>query len=287
MKLILETLWPTLIEILNSSMGYMEKWYFVIFALLTFALISTKGFSQQTLSSYRWGHVLCYDRLTMPYTAVVDSHLHFRPFAVAEAPPFEQMVQYLEDAGVLFANIYGIGQVLPATSRCQNLIGNKCSRTPLRPSFRNDILNAENLMKWRISNYIIGNRKVYFTLSMTFPDLSDPSSVLSGVHFLEREYPQSFFRWMGEVNLVKQHFFNRGIRAVPKFKIPEWEPFMAILRQRNMPLALHSDLGNDDDPTKYISWMEEVLQHYPDNKIVWMHAGISTELKKNGCRSTY
>ncbi len=256
-----------------------RKWYFIRFVFLGFILSSTEGLSQRTLTSYNLEYMSsCYDRLTMPYTAVVDTHLHFRPFAVSAAPPFEEVVQYLRDAGVLFANIYGIGQVLPATSSCADLTS--CVSIPIRPSFRNDILNAENLTKWRISNQTNGNRNVHFVLAMTFPDLSDPSSVLSGIHLLDREYSQRLFRWMGEVNLVKEFLFNRGMEAVPKSKVPEWQPFMTVLRERNIPLAIHSDLGNDNDPTKYISWMEEVLQLYPDNKIVWMHAGISIRLTK-------
>ena len=216
----------------------------------------------------------CYDRETMPYTMVVDTHLHFRNFIVDLSPPFEDVIGYLESTGVLFANIYGIGQVLPADSDCTSL--STCRRDPLFTSFRNDILNAENLILWRKSNRY--NQNVHLVLSMTFPDLSDPSSVLDGISFLDREYSQGFFSWMGEVNLVKQQFARRGFRSVPKDQIPKWEPFMAILRERNIPLALHSDLGNDNYPTRYISWMEDVLNLYPDNQIVWMHAGISFEL---------
>ena len=53
---------------------------------------------------------------------------------------------------------------------------------------------------------------------------------------------------------------------------------METLRERGMPLAIHSDLGNDDDPTLYLPLMEEVLRLYPDNRIVWMHMGLSREL---------
>ena len=241
----------------------MKKQYFISFVLLGFILSSIKGFSQRILNSYHLEYIStsCYDRSTMPYTAVVDTHLHFRPFNVSAAPPFEEVVQYLRDTNVLFVNIYGIGQVLPATSSCINL--NSCLSIPVRPSLRNDILNAENLTGWRISNQPNENQNIHFVLSMTFPDLSDPSSVLSGIHLLDREYPRNLFRWMGEVNLVKEYLFNHGMEAVPKSKIPEWEPFMATLRERDIPLAIHSDLGNDNEPTKYISWMEEVLKTIP------------------------
>ena len=104
--------------------------------------------------------------------------------------------------------------------------------------------------------------------------------MLSGIYLLDKEYSKKLFRWMGEINLVKQALFNNGRKVVPKSRILEWAPFMSVLRERNIPLAIHSDLGNDNHPTQYISWMEEVLNLYPNNKIIWMHAGLSKELVK-------
>ena len=53
---------------------------------------------------------------------------------------------------------------------------------------------------------------------------------------------------------------------------------MKVLRARNIPLALHADLGNDEAPTRYLPLIKKVLRLYPDNKIVWMHMGLSREL---------
>jgi predicted TIM-barrel fold metal-dependent hydrolase len=53
---------------------------------------------------------------------------------------------------------------------------------------------------------------------------------------------------------------------------------MDELQKRNIPIAIHSDLGNDKEPRKYIPLMEEVLRRYPNNRIVWMHLGLSKEL---------
>ena len=117
----------------------------------------------------------------------------------------------------------------------------------------------------------------HLTLSMTFPDLSQPASVLSGMQLLEQEYPGAF-TWMGEVNLVKQALFDSGHEPVPPATISDWAPFMEALRARGMPLAIHADLGNDDAPTRYLPLMEEVLRLYPENAIVWVHMGLSREL---------
>ena len=220
-----------------------------------------------TLDAFRPGAAACYDRAAQPYTAVVDTHLHFRPFG-GPAVPFEEVVRYLEETGVLFANVYGIGQMLPASSPCTYYLD--CPGTPVTPTLLNDFVNAANYLTKTPAG-------IHLTLSMTFPDLARPESVVEGIEILDAEYP-SLFRWMGEVNLVKQAQFANDHEPVPAAAIGEWTPFMDTLRERGIPLAIHSDLGNDDDPTRYVPLMEEVLRQYPDNAIVWVHMGLSREL---------
>ena len=254
----------------------MKLWcVLAVFLLLGCVSNPTKDSSQHILSSYKSISSSCYNRSTQPYTAIVDTHLHFRPFG-GSALKFEEVVDYLKQSRVLFANIYGIGQRLPAFSPCTYYLD--CPGTPVKPSLRNDIVNAENLLEWRSTLNSAKDSGIHLILSMTFPDLSEPSEVLSGIYLLDREYSKELFRWMGEINLVKQALFNNRRKVVPKSKIPQWAPFMSVLRERNIPLAIHSDLGNDNHPTQYISWMEEVLNLYPHNKIVWMHGGLSKEL---------
>ena len=223
--------------------------------------------SRLTLDDFRGGGAACYDRAAQPHTAVVDTHLHFRPFG-GPAVPFEEVVEYLEATGVLFANVYGIGQMLPAASSCTYYLD--CPGTPVTPTLRNDFVNAANYLTKTPAG-------IHLTPSMTFPDLARPESVVEGIEILDEEYP-GLFRWMGEVNLVKQAQFANGHEPVPAAAIGEWTPFMDILRERGIPLAIHSDLGNDDDPTRYLPLTEEVLRLYPDNAIVWVHMGLSREL---------
>ena len=220
-----------------------------------------------TLDAFRGAGAACYDRSAQPQTAVVDSHLHFRPFG-GPAVPFEEVVQYLEATGVLFANVYGIGQMLPPSSPCTYYLD--CPGTPLTPTLRNDFVNAANAVTKTPEG-------LHLTLSMTFPDLADPGSVLAGMELLDDEYP-GLFRWMGEVNLVKQAVFGNGRGPVPAEAIDGWAGFMAVLRERGIPLAIHADLGNDEEPTLYLPLMEKVLGAYPDNPIVWVHMGLSREL---------
>lgn len=209
----------------------------------------------------------CYDRAAQPQTAAVDTHLHFRPFG-GPAVPFDEVMGYLRDTGVRFVNVYGIGQMLPVDSPCTYYLD--CPGTPVIPTLKNDFANATSFL----ANPPDG---IHVTLSMTFPDLGRPETVLSGIEVLDTEYP-GMFRWMGEVNLVKQALFPNGHEEVPFGVIAEWAPFMAVLRERGIPIAIHSDLGSEERPTRYLPLMQAVLDQYPDNKIVWMHMGLSREL---------
>ncbi len=223
--------------------------------------------SRLTLQKFEGGDSFCYDRSVQPQTPVVDTHLHFRPFG-GPTIPFEDLVAYLRDAGVLFANVYGIGQMLPVDSPCTYYLD--CPGTPVQPTLKNDFVNA--------ANYLANaSPDVHLTLSMSFPDLTRPETVLPGIRLLDQEFP-GVFRWMGEVNLVKQAIFPNGRDAVEVDEIARWVPFMDVLRERGILLALHADLGSDADPTRYLPLIEEVLRRYPDNTIVWMHMGLSREL---------
>ena len=220
-----------------------------------------------TLDSFRTADPPCYDRTARPQTAVVDTHVHFRPFG-GPAVPFEEILEYFEATGVLFANVYGIGQMLPPASSCTYYLD--CPGTPVTPTLKNDFVNAANVVTKTPPG-------LHLTLAMTFPDLADPESVLAGMELLDAEYP-GVFRWMGEVNLVKQALFDNGRRPVPAAAVAGWADFMDVLRKRRIPLAIHADLGNDEEPTRYLPLLEEALRLYPDNAIVWVHMGLSREL---------
>jgi len=223
--------------------------------------------SYRELSAYHQDETQCFDRQSEPYTSVVDTHLHFRPFGGA-AIPFAEIEEYLDKTGVRFVNVYGIGQSLPIDSSCTYYLD--CPGTPALPSIKNDFVNAANYLREKPEG-------AHMTLAMTFPDLANPEQVVEQIKLFDTEYP-GLFKWMGEVNLVKQALFNNHHKATPLESIKEWSEFMAILRERGIPIAIHSDLGSNSDPTKYLYLMEEVLKLYPENKIVWVHMGLSKEL---------
>jgi predicted TIM-barrel fold metal-dependent hydrolase len=86
------------------------------------------------------------------------------------------------------------------------------------------------------------------------------------------------FKWAGELNVVKQALLGNNHEPATRESIDRWAPFMEVLRQRGIPVTLHSDLGNDANPTQFLYLMQHVLNRYPDNMIVWAHMGLSKEL---------
>ena len=138
-----------------------------------------------SLDTFRAADAPCYDRSVQPQTSVVDTHVHFRPFG-GPAIPFEEVVQYFEQTGVLFANIYGIGQTLPAGSTCTYYLD--CPGTPVTPSLKNDFVNAANYLTKAPAD-------IHLTLSMTFPDLAAPESILPASSSSRRSTPGSSAGW--------------------------------------------------------------------------------------------
>ncbi|MCP5468533.1 MAG: amidohydrolase family protein [Deltaproteobacteria bacterium] len=239
----------------------------LILCILAVSFLATDCLSKRNLRVFKVENLKCYNRLKEPYTSVVDSHIHFRPFG-GPAIPFSELNSYLNKLGVLFVNIYGIGQTLPIDSVCDYYLD--CPGVPVTPSIKNDFINAAHFLEQKPSG-------VHMTLSMTFADLAAPQNIIEQIRLLEKEYP-GMFKWMGEVNLVKQALFNNGHKLISKASIKEWSAFMKYLEQRDIPITIHSDLGNDVEPEKYLYLMKEVLRLYPKNKIIWAHMGLSKEL---------
>ena len=209
----------------------------------------------------------CYDRTRQPHTAVTDLHFHSQPFGGPSIPYKEQM-SYFDRTDVRFVLLYGIGQQLPYDSSCTYYLD--CIGTPAKPGIKNDFENAANFVEYPQDN-------IHVALSMSFPDLSNPEGIAKGIRLLDEEYPD-LFQWMGESNLHKEGLRGNGHVPASIDDIARWKDFMLILEERSIPLALHADLGNDDNPTEHLYLMQEILSQYPNNKIVWMHMGLSREL---------
>mmetsp|Transcript_109327 Transcript_109327/g.315982 ORF Transcript_109327/g.315982 Transcript_109327/m.315982 type:complete len:446 (+) Transcript_109327:64-1401(+) len=222
----------------------------------------------------RGANVGCFDRATRSQTAVVDSHLHPRPFG-GPPVPFEDLMGWLRRAGVLFANLYGIGQRLPTDSNCTYYLD--CPGTPVKPSIKNDFVNAESLLDANAS--LSTNLGPHVILSISSADLNHPEKIVPRVKLLRSEYPH-MFKWVGELNAVKQALFdnNAGFPVTPD-EVAGWAPFMKVLAEHQIPIGFHSDLGSDEEPLKYLSVMDTILRTYPNNQIVWLHlGGLSKQL---------
>jgi hypothetical protein len=236
-------------------------------APLTKKRMRTKINGSLSLKHFTRKNRACYDRKTRNQLSVVDSHLHLRPFG-GPPIPFKKMMNILRKSGVLFAEAEGIGQRLPVHSKCTYYLD--CPHVDVKPSIKNDMDNAQSVLDNKLEGIVLN-------LSMTFPDLSKPETVLPQMKLLEKEYP-GMFKWVGEVNLAKQALFDNGHSPVPIATIKKWSPFMSELRKKGYPMSIHCDLGNDKDPFLFLPLMKEVLRLYPKNKIIWMHLGLSKQL---------
>ncbi len=220
-----------------------------------------------TLAHFRGEVEGCVDRFAQHSLPVVDSHVHARPFG-GKAMHLGALLENLRGSGSLFVNIYGIGQRLPVDHACTYYLD--CPGVAVKPSLKSDFHNAQSLLD-------LERDDLHVVLSMTFADLADPPSVVPRMHLLDEEFP-GVFGMMGEVNLKKQALFGNHRPGAELEDIQAWKPFMDQLARWNFPITIHSDLGSDEDPLKYLHLMEFVLTSYPENKIIWPHLGISKEL---------
>jgi len=206
----------------------------------------------------------CYDRTTLPQTSAVDAHLHAYPFGGRSAL-YTDLMRFLDETETRFVVLMGIGQTLPYDGPCTYY--KDCPGTPVTPSMRNDFNNAANFYRFPQENIAVA-------VAITFPDLAKPEDITEKIRLLDKEYPDLYV-WMGEVNVYKEALIPNGFVAPTRQNIAAWQDAMQILRNRNMPLGIHLDLGNDDNPTQNLYLLDEILQQYPKNKIVWMHLGLS------------
>jgi len=211
----------------------------------------------------------CFDRKSESYTGIVDAHFHPRPFGGTAMSP-AQVVEMLDKTGVRFVNYFGIGQSLDMASSCTYYLD--CPGTAALPSIKNDFVNAQEAK-------VTPHPNLNIVLSMTFMDLAHPEAIVDTIKLYDREFP-GMFKWAGELNVMKQALMNNRAEPATLASIDKWAPFMKILRERGIPVTLHSDLGNDAEPTKFVPLMKHILAKYPDNKIVWAHMGLSKELTK-------
>ena len=211
-------------------------------------------------------NVPCFDRDNEPQQSSVDLHVHPK-FYYGKSISYPELMAYFKRAGIKFALLYGIGQTVTFDTAC--IENNSCHRIIVKPSLLNDVRNSEDYKAFPQDDIHIG-------LSMSFPNLSEPEKVAQQISYLDEHYP-GLFQWMGEVNLLKTNALASGHKPATLSSIAQWQGFMEVLQKRNIPMAIHSDLGDIASPEKHAYLMRAVLKRYPNNKIVWMHMGVSPE----------
>jgi hypothetical protein len=170
--------------------------------------------------------------------------------------------------GVRFVNYFGIGQVLELDANCSYYLD--CPGVSAIPSIKNDFVNG-------LEKAAHDPDKIHITLSMTFIDLAHAEQAAETIALYDKEFP-GMFTWSGELNMMKQALLGNNAEPASIESIGGWADFMRIFRERGVPVTIHSDLGNDAEPTKFLHLMDHALASYPDNKIVWAHMGLSKEL---------
>ena len=170
--------------------------------------------------------------------------------------------------GVRFVNYFGIGQVLELDANCSYYLD--CPGVSAIPSIKNDFVNG-------LEKAAYDPDKIHITLSMTFIDLAHAEKAAETIALYDTEFP-GMFTWSGELNMMKQALLGNNAEPASIESIAGWADFMEIFRERGVPVTIHSDLGNDAEPTKFLHLMDHALETYPDNKIVWAHMGLSKEL---------
>ncbi|MDP5008696.1 MAG: amidohydrolase [Glaciimonas sp.] len=226
-----------------------------------------------SLNDYTNPKAPCFPRATSSHLTVADTHIHFRPFS-GPSVSYQNLLDEIRKNGVLFPGVMGIGQRLPNGAIDEN--GKECESyrdckgVPARPTVKNDLVNAANYVEFKAP----GMKPIFH---MTFPDLADPADILTIKALYDKEYPD-MFKAMGESNVVKQALFPNLHAPVTTQQIDSWSAFMPALQASGMPLFLHADLGSDQNPHEYLPLIQYILNKYPNNKIVWLHLGISGEL---------
>ena len=79
-------------------------------------LMSTHTLSRRTLTRFRKNHEdneICWNRKPEEdsFFSIIDTHNHFRPFG-GPSVPFDTYFQWMEEAGMLFSTMFGIGQLI-------------------------------------------------------------------------------------------------------------------------------------------------------------------------------
>ena len=230
-----------------------------LFVLLySFASLANITVSQDQSSSE------CFSREDESHLSIIDSHVHFKSFG-SKSLPFSAVVKYLESSNIKYANVFGLGFSQSRDPICIDHI--ECAGERVLSSVMVDLDHVKKAL-------LHSNPSLNLVVAISFPDFSKPDNILEVMRLYERDHPH-VFRWMGEINLVNKIYSDVDYGDDYSLNFSEVTPVMDMLKERNIPITIHSDLGVDRQPFKFKYIMDSVLKRYPNNKIVWAHMGVA------------
>ena len=104
----------------NLPNGSFKKYFFFFHAADNGNLMSSFTLNRRSLDRFRRNHKenkVCWDRHPDKdsFFSVIDTHNHFRPFG-GPAVEFDTYLKWMQDAGIIFSTMFGIGQLIKKTN---------------------------------------------------------------------------------------------------------------------------------------------------------------------------
>ena len=135
-------------------------------------LMSSFTLNRRSLDRFRRNHKenkVCWDRHPDKdsFFSVIDTHNHFRPFG-GPAVEFDTYLKWMQDAGIIFSTMFGIGQLIKKT----NEEGKKVV-LPFLLRCNRKIL--ENLITYYITIYLICRSRLLLLLTLSYPSAQSSS----------------------------------------------------------------------------------------------------------------
>ncbi len=199
----------------------------------------------------------------------IDSNIHFKGYG-NQSLPFETIIKWLIETNILFCTITGLGQSLPFDSACQYYLN--CPNEKVKNTILKDLQIGMDLNKY----YQKYKNQIIILFAASFVDLNKPEKSVDYIKLLNHLFDPNI-KSIGETNVCKPILKFNDYHCIDPKIIPKWKDLMFYLEKHQIPILLHCDLGDKENPTKYLYLMKNICSTYPNNKIIWPHMGISKE----------
>lgn len=217
-------------------------------------VLDNTSLARRSLDRFRVNHpqnAICWDRVDNDgFLNVIDLHNHFQPFGGPEVP-FATYLSWMQQNGILFANMMGLGQKLvqqnPSDPVCCYYLHCPTFNYTVEPDVQNDIRNAQNYQDLYLNTSWADD--VVLLPSLTFADLQNPQNNSVELTSLLAQFPNTF-KWIGEINVFKHAlaangFFNNPPVTEAAVKNGALDSILGWAQSTGTPVTLHSDIGCD------------------------------------------